>query len=136
LTIGQSTILTLTGNRATGEAYTLAHHLTTDGGKRRLMVAALRYSDQFVKTDGTWVAQRYAFFAFLCGFCWPYPYIRVRSSPGGASMPLFGMYAIAIASHTRQNAPRMRHPVRCSPGLAPLAHPIRPALSASFHNSG
>lgn len=53
--VGQSTILSLTGDRATGEAYTLAHHLTTDGGKRRLMIAALRYSDQFVKTDGTWL---------------------------------------------------------------------------------
>ena len=53
--VGQSTILTLTGDRATGEAYTLAHHLTTGGGKRRLMIAALRYSDQFVKIDGTWL---------------------------------------------------------------------------------
>jgi hypothetical protein len=53
--VGQSTILTLTGNRATGEAYTLAHHLTIDGGKRRMMIAALRYSDQFVKTDGAWL---------------------------------------------------------------------------------
>lgn len=47
--VGQSTILTLTGNRATGEAYTLAHHLTVDGGKRNLMIAALRYDDPFVK---------------------------------------------------------------------------------------
>jgi hypothetical protein len=53
--VGQSTILSLAGNRATGEAYTLAHHLTIDGGKRRLMVAALRYSDQFVKIDGGWL---------------------------------------------------------------------------------
>ena len=53
--VGQSTILTLTSNRATGEAYTLAHHLTIEGGKRRLMIAALRYSDQFVKIDGTWL---------------------------------------------------------------------------------
>ncbi|HEV3020393.1 MAG TPA: nuclear transport factor 2 family protein [Burkholderiaceae bacterium] len=53
--VGQSTILTLTGNRATGEAYTLAHHLTIDGGKRSLMIAALRYSDQFVKIDGVWL---------------------------------------------------------------------------------
>src|SRR6266403_657091 len=53
--VGQSTILTLTGNRATGEAYTLAHHLTIDGGKRSLMIAALRYSDQFVKMDGAWL---------------------------------------------------------------------------------
>src|ERR1700692_1957498 len=53
--VGQSTILTLTDNRATGEAYTLAHHLTIDGGKRRLMIAALRYADQFVKIDGAWL---------------------------------------------------------------------------------
>jgi SnoaL-like domain len=53
--VGQSTILTLTGKRATGEAYTLAHHLTIDGGKRRLMIAALRYADQFVKIDGAWL---------------------------------------------------------------------------------
>ena len=53
--VGQSTILTLTGNRATGEAYTLAHHLTIDGGKRRLMIAALRYSDRFVKIEGAWL---------------------------------------------------------------------------------
>jgi len=53
--VGQSTILTLTGDRATWEAYTLAHHLTVDGGKRRLMIAALRYADAFVKTDGGWL---------------------------------------------------------------------------------
>ena len=53
--VGQSTILTLTGNRATGEAYTLAHHLTVDGGKRNLMIAALRYYDAFVKMDGAWL---------------------------------------------------------------------------------
>jgi hypothetical protein len=53
--VGQSTILTLTGDRATGEAYTLAHHLRTERGKRHLMVAALRYSDQFVKIDGAWL---------------------------------------------------------------------------------
>jgi hypothetical protein len=53
--IGQSTILTLTGDRATGEAYTLAHHLTVDGGKRQLMIAALRYYDTFAKIDGAWL---------------------------------------------------------------------------------
>jgi ketosteroid isomerase-like protein len=53
--VGQSTILSLSGNRATGEAYTLAHHLTVEDGKRRLMIAALRYSDQFVKVDGEWL---------------------------------------------------------------------------------
>jgi SnoaL-like domain len=53
--VGQSTILTLTGDRASGETYTLAHHLTIDGGKRSLMIAALRYADQFVKIDGAWL---------------------------------------------------------------------------------
>src|ERR1700736_2773245 len=50
--VGQSTIFTLTGDRATGEAYCLAHHVTVDGGKRRLMLASLRYLDTFVKMDG------------------------------------------------------------------------------------
>jgi ketosteroid isomerase-like protein len=53
--VGQSTILTLTNDRATGEAYTLAHHLTIDGTKRRLMIATLRYTDSFVKTNGEWL---------------------------------------------------------------------------------
>ena len=52
--LGQSTIFTLTANRATGEAYCLAHHVTVDGGKRRLMIASLRYLDTFVKSDGDW----------------------------------------------------------------------------------
>ena len=52
--VGQSTIFTLTPDRATGEAYCLAHHVTVDGGKRRLMVASLRYLDTFVKIDGGW----------------------------------------------------------------------------------
>jgi hypothetical protein len=53
--LGQSTIFTLTKDRATGEAYCLAHHLTVDGGKRRLMVASLRYLDTFVKMEGAWL---------------------------------------------------------------------------------
>jgi ketosteroid isomerase-like protein len=53
--VGQSTILTLTGDRATGEAYCLAHHVTVDGEKRRLMIASLRYLDTFVKIDGAWL---------------------------------------------------------------------------------
>jgi hypothetical protein len=53
--VGQSTIFTFTADRATGEAYCLAHHVTVDGGKRRLMVASLRYLDTFVKTDGAWL---------------------------------------------------------------------------------
>jgi hypothetical protein len=53
--VGQSTISTLTADRASGEAYTLAHHVTVDGGKRRLMLASLRYLDTFVKRDGAWL---------------------------------------------------------------------------------
>jgi hypothetical protein len=53
--VGQSTILSLTPNTGTGEAYCLAHHLTVDGEKRRLMIAALRYYDTFVKMDGSWL---------------------------------------------------------------------------------
>ena len=53
--VGQSTIFSLAGSRATGEAYCIAHHLTVEGSKRRLMVAYLRYGDTFVKTDGAWL---------------------------------------------------------------------------------
>jgi hypothetical protein len=52
--IGQSTIFSLTGDRA-GETYCLAHHVTVDGEKRRLMLASLRYLDTFVKMDGAWL---------------------------------------------------------------------------------
>jgi hypothetical protein len=53
--VGQSTIFTLAGDRATGEAYCLAHHVTVDSGKRSLMLASLRYLDIFVKMDGEWL---------------------------------------------------------------------------------
>jgi hypothetical protein len=53
--VGQSTVFTLTADRATGEAYCLAHHVTVDGAKRRLMVASLRYLDTFMKIDGGWL---------------------------------------------------------------------------------
>jgi ketosteroid isomerase-like protein len=52
--IGQSTIFTLAGDRATGETYCLAHHVTVDGAMRRLMVASLRYLDTFAKINGSW----------------------------------------------------------------------------------
>jgi hypothetical protein len=52
--LGQSTIFTLTEDSATGEAYCLAHHVTLAGGKRRLMLASLRYEDTLVKLDGAW----------------------------------------------------------------------------------
>ena len=53
--VGQSTIFTLADNRGTGEVYCLAHHVTIDNGKRRLMVASLRYLDTFVKVEGVWL---------------------------------------------------------------------------------
>src|SRR4029077_1370148 len=53
--LGQTTILTLTNERGTGETYCMPHHLTVDGGKRSLMIAALRYYDTFVKQDGAWL---------------------------------------------------------------------------------
>ena len=48
---GQSTIA-LDGERATGESYCIAHHLFTENGERKLMIAWLRYGDTFVKVDG------------------------------------------------------------------------------------
>ena len=53
--VGQSTILTLKSDQATGEVYCLAHHVTVEGENRRLMVASLRYLDTFVKVDGDWL---------------------------------------------------------------------------------
>lgn len=51
---GQSTI-SLDGDRATGETYCIAHHLFTEAGERKLMIAWLRYGDTFVKLDGAWL---------------------------------------------------------------------------------
>lgn len=50
----QSTII-LDGDRATGESYCIAHHLYTEGDKRMLMLAFLRYGDTFVRIDGAWL---------------------------------------------------------------------------------
>ena len=53
--VGQSTIFALADERATGETYCLAHHVTVAGDKRRLMLASLRYLDTFTKVDGLWL---------------------------------------------------------------------------------
>ena len=53
--VGQSTIFTLKDDRAVGEAYCLAHHVSIEAGKRKLMIASLRYLDTFVKMDGAWL---------------------------------------------------------------------------------
>jgi ketosteroid isomerase-like protein len=50
---GQSTIV-LDGKRASGESYTIAHHLLTADGHRKIMTASLRYLDTFAKIDGAW----------------------------------------------------------------------------------
>ena len=50
---GQSTVM-IDGERATGESYTIAHHLFTEDGNRKIMVASLRYLDTFAKIDGSW----------------------------------------------------------------------------------
>jgi len=50
---GQSTV-EINGDRASGESYTIAHHLMTTDGVRRIMIASLRYLDSFVKIDGAW----------------------------------------------------------------------------------
>jgi hypothetical protein len=50
---GQSTIV-LDGDRASGESYTIAHHLFADGDERKIMIASLRYIDTFIKIDGAW----------------------------------------------------------------------------------
>jgi ketosteroid isomerase-like protein len=53
--LGQTTILTLSGDRGAGETYCMPHHLTIEGEKRRLMIAALRYYDKFAKVNGEWL---------------------------------------------------------------------------------
>ena len=50
---GQSTVI-IEGDRATGESYTIAHHLFSEDGKRMIMIASLRYLDTFAKIDGSW----------------------------------------------------------------------------------
>ena len=50
---GQSTV-TWEQDAATGVSYCLAHHVKVDGQSRSLMIASIRYLDQFVKMDGHW----------------------------------------------------------------------------------
>jgi len=50
---GQSTV-TIDGTGATGESYTIAHHLYTEDGTRKIMIASLRYLDTFSKLGGSW----------------------------------------------------------------------------------
>jgi hypothetical protein len=50
---GQSTVW-LDGDRATGESYTIAHHVFTEDGVRKMMIASLRYYDTLASIDGDW----------------------------------------------------------------------------------
>jgi hypothetical protein len=50
---GQSTV-TLDGDRATGEGYTIAHHIFSEDGVRKIMIASLRYLDVFARVEGRW----------------------------------------------------------------------------------
>jgi SnoaL-like domain len=55
---GQSTV-TVDEGRATGDSYTIAHHVYTEDGTRMMMVAWLRYLDSFAKVDQSWyIAER------------------------------------------------------------------------------
>jgi hypothetical protein len=50
---GQSTVK-LDGDSATGESYTIAHHVFTEEGVRKIMVASLRYLDTFERVGQRW----------------------------------------------------------------------------------
>ncbi len=54
---GQSTIR-LKGETATGESYCIAHHLTVGDVKCTLMLASIRYLDDFAKVEGEWLFAR------------------------------------------------------------------------------
>ena len=49
---GQSTV-TIDGDRD-GESYTIAHHIFTEHGTRKIMIASLRYLDTFTQIDESW----------------------------------------------------------------------------------
>lgn len=50
---GQSTVI-VDGSEATGDSYTIAHHVYSEDGTRMMMVAWLHYLDTFTKVDQTW----------------------------------------------------------------------------------
>ena len=52
---GQSTVLQLNGNAATGIAYCIAHHQIIKDGIQKLMIATIKYHDSFVKQNGKWL---------------------------------------------------------------------------------
>jgi hypothetical protein len=48
------TELAISGNRASGETYCIAHQITQHEDERKLQILAIRYYDRFVRTDGRW----------------------------------------------------------------------------------
>ena len=55
---GQS-VIDVHGDTASGESYCLAHHLLHRDGERKLLTMAIRYLDQFDRTDDGWrIARR------------------------------------------------------------------------------
>ena len=52
---GQSTVLELNDETATGIAYCIAHHHTIKDGVQSLMIANIKYHDRFVKQNGKWL---------------------------------------------------------------------------------
>jgi hypothetical protein len=51
---GQASVQ-LNGDDATGIAYCIAHHLTVQDGSQKLMVAAIKYHDTYVRQNGKWL---------------------------------------------------------------------------------
>jgi hypothetical protein len=52
---GQSTILQLNEDTATGITYCIAHHQTINDGVQKLMIANIKYHDSFIKQNGKWL---------------------------------------------------------------------------------
>jgi hypothetical protein len=52
---GQSTVLTLSGDQATGESYCIAHMVANVAGKRTLTEMTICYRDTFVRVDERWL---------------------------------------------------------------------------------
>jgi ketosteroid isomerase-like protein len=52
---GQSTVLQLSDDTATGITYCIAHHQTITDEVQKLMIATIKYHDGFVKQNGKWL---------------------------------------------------------------------------------
>jgi hypothetical protein len=52
--MGQSAVV-VDGERASGQTYCIAHHVSLSEGKRTLFIASIRYYDAFIKVEGKWL---------------------------------------------------------------------------------